>query len=279
MKFSIIVPFFNNHENIETLKITLMDYIDDKDVEIIIVDDCSCIDSYSKLRSFFLNFSNVHIHRNEKNMGPALTRNKGVEFANGDYIFFLDADDGWIKNKAYVEYEYNILNEVVFSGAKAHVIDKNSFELERDLKLTIKENNIKSIEFSDALFSNPFNTPSVCIKRDLMQQNLFNPNIRYSEDIDCWRRVLNDSVGIQFNTRSTFIFKHPYLSTNGLSTKTWKMTMGNLGSLFGLLTNSKINIKFKFFIPFAILYEFIKGLYREYRFFCFKIGKKNHEET
>lgn len=278
MKFSIIVPFFNNDESIETLKITLMDYIGDKDVEIIIVDDCSCVDSYSKLKNFFLDFSNVYVYRNEKNMGPALTRNKGVEFAKGDYIFFLDADDGWVKNKAYIEYEYNVLNGVVFSGAKAHVIDRNSFELERDLKLTIKDNNIKAIEFSDALFSNPFSTPSVCIKRDLIQQNLFNPNIRYSEDIDCWRRALNDSVGIQFNTRSTFIFKHPYLSSNGLSTNTWKMTMGALGSLFGLLTNSKINVKFKFLIPFAIFYEFIKGLYREYRFFCFKIGKR-HEKT
>ncbi|QBC46037.1 hypothetical protein C4X49_00300 [Acinetobacter baumannii] len=278
MKFSIIVPFFNNDENIDTLKITLSDYIGDKDVEVIIVDDFSCVDSYLNLKSAFSNFSNVHIYRNEKNMGPALTRNKGVEFAQGEYIFFLDADDGWIKNKAYIEYEYNILNGVAFSGSKALMIDRESFYSERNNKLIIEENNIKTVEFSDALFSNPFSTPSVCIKRNLIEQNLFNPDIRYSEDIDCWRRALNDSVGIQFNTKSTFIFKHPYLSSNGLSTNTWKMTKGALGSLFGLLINSKINIKFKFLIPFAIFYEFIKGLYREYRFFCFKLGKK-HEKA
>lgn len=278
MKFSIIVPFFNNDKNINTLKITLLDYMDDEDVEIIIVDDFSNINSYSRLKSGFLNFSNVSISRNEKNMGPALTRNQGVKIAKGDYIFFLDADDGWVKNKAYIEYEYNILNGVAFSGSKANIIDRQSFKLERNINLVIKKDNIKTIGFSDALFSNPFSTPSVCIKKSLIEKNLFDPNIRYSEDIDCWRRALIDSTGVQFNCRSTFIFKHPYLSTSGLSTNTWKMTMGALGSLFGLLVNSKVNMNYKFLIPFAIFYEFVKGLYREYKFFFFKFGRK-HEKA
>lgn len=279
MKFSIIVPFFNNDKNIDTLKITLMDYVQDEDVEIIIIDDFSCIESFVKLKTTFLDFDNVHIHRNETNMGPALTRNRGVGLAKGDYIFFLDADDGWIKNKAYIEYEYNILNGVIFSGARANIIDRNSFDLERNAELKIEQNNVRTIKFSDALFSNPFSTPSVCIKRSLIQENLFNPDIRYSEDVDCWRRALNDSIGIQFNNRSTFIFKHPYLSSsNSLSTNTWKMTMGALGSLFSLLVNPQVNIWSKLIIPFAIFYEIVKGMYREYKFFCFKLGKK-HEKA
>ena len=60
-------------------------------IEIIVVDDCSKDDTCKLLKA---NFDNkVIYHHNSKNMGPAFSRNIGLDFAKGKYIGLLDSDD------------------------------------------------------------------------------------------------------------------------------------------------------------------------------------------
>ena len=60
-------------------------------IEIIVIDDCSKDDTCKLLKA---NFDNeVIYHRNSKNMGPAFSRNIGLDFAKGKYIGLLDSDD------------------------------------------------------------------------------------------------------------------------------------------------------------------------------------------
>ena len=62
-----------------------------QNIEMIFVEDCSTDDTKIKLQSF--NDSRVKLLCNEKNIGAAESRNRGIEIATGEYIWFCDPDD------------------------------------------------------------------------------------------------------------------------------------------------------------------------------------------
>ena len=92
---SIIIPAYNKSSYIlDTLESCInQEY---SDYEIIIVDDCSQDDTFSKIQLFAAKnnvFHNIIIHKNVKNGGVSYSRNVGIQKAAGEYVLFLDADD------------------------------------------------------------------------------------------------------------------------------------------------------------------------------------------
>ena len=92
---SIVIPAYNA----ERFIMPLLDSIfrnKIKEMEVIIVDDCSKDDTVSIAKNY-----PVKVIELQKNGGPAKARNIGVEAAIGEIIFFLDSDvivlDGTIK--------------------------------------------------------------------------------------------------------------------------------------------------------------------------------------
>lgn len=69
-----------------------------KDIEIIIVDDCSK-DQSRKIYDKFLNFKNISFIFNLKKMGLVKSANKALRISKGRYFLRLDADD-ILKKKA-----------------------------------------------------------------------------------------------------------------------------------------------------------------------------------
>lgn len=59
-------------------------------IELIIVDDCSSDDLFKD--SVFRD-QRIVILRNEKNMGPSFSRNRGILASSGEYVAFMDSDD------------------------------------------------------------------------------------------------------------------------------------------------------------------------------------------
>lgn len=88
---SVIIPVYNVEEYVEkTIQcIVAQDY---KNIELILIDDCST-DSSSSIIDKFKSYKNIKIIRNTKNKGAAYSRNQGLQVATGDYIGFIDADD------------------------------------------------------------------------------------------------------------------------------------------------------------------------------------------
>lgn len=94
MKFSVIVPLYNKEQYIErTLQsIFAQTYAD---YELIVVDDGSTDQSYSKAcAAIGTDNPNRHGIRQE-NGGVASARNKGAAMSKGEYLCFLDSDDWW----------------------------------------------------------------------------------------------------------------------------------------------------------------------------------------
>ena len=91
----VIIPAFNAHDTIKKalLSICLQDVR--KDIKVYIIDDCSD-EPYDYLKEEFKDYLDITIYRLDKNSGPGVARNKGLEISNSELIMFLDADDEFI---------------------------------------------------------------------------------------------------------------------------------------------------------------------------------------
>lgn len=70
-----------------------------KDLEIVLVDDCSKDNSAEIIAQYTAKYPNIVYHKQEKNQGAAVARNTALNLAKGRYVAFLDSDDLWCKNK------------------------------------------------------------------------------------------------------------------------------------------------------------------------------------
>lgn len=91
---AIIIPAYNAHDTIKALFYSIASQSVVDECKIILIDDADKR-SYDYLYEDFSSLDLV-ILRNEENLGPGLSRNKGIEKAIGleiPYLIFADADD------------------------------------------------------------------------------------------------------------------------------------------------------------------------------------------
>lgn len=88
---SIIIPVYNSENYLyDCLNSLLSQKLDN--IEIICIDDGSSDNSYNILKDFSIKDDRIVILK-QKNMGAAYARNRGIKFARGKYLYFLDSDD------------------------------------------------------------------------------------------------------------------------------------------------------------------------------------------
>lgn len=89
---SLIIPMYNVQEYIDECLNSVLNQTYKK-IEIICVDDASCDRTVLHIETLKKKDDRITLLQNESTRGPAYSRNKGLEFATGEYIYFLDADD------------------------------------------------------------------------------------------------------------------------------------------------------------------------------------------
>lgn len=91
---SVIVPVYNAEKTIRRCaESVLLGKL--RDVQLILVDDCSTDRSWDICRQLSQEFSNVTCIRNDVNSGVSATRNRALSAARGEYLLFVDSDD-WV---------------------------------------------------------------------------------------------------------------------------------------------------------------------------------------
>ncbi len=88
---SVIMPVYNVSSYLDTSIRSIMEQTF-KDIEIICVNDGSTDDSLDVLLEIQESYDNILII-NQENSGPGIARDTGIEYAEGEYIAFLDSDD------------------------------------------------------------------------------------------------------------------------------------------------------------------------------------------
>lgn len=93
---SVIIPSYNRENTIVRAVNSVLNQTY-KDIEVIVVDDCSkdrTLELLSSIKDERLKFFKL-----EKNSGACVARNFGIEKANGEFIAFQDSDDEWLPEK------------------------------------------------------------------------------------------------------------------------------------------------------------------------------------
>lgn len=93
MKLSIIVPAYNVEKYIECCLLSCVEQdVDYSSYEIIVVNDGSKDSTLLIAQRISKQYSNINVITQE-NAGLGMARNKGLELAKGDYVWFVDSDD------------------------------------------------------------------------------------------------------------------------------------------------------------------------------------------
>lgn len=121
MKLSVVVICWNSLANLRQLMSSLPDAVADIDHEIIIVDNGSTDGTDSFLAR---HYPQVVYQRLDSNHGVAYARNRGIEIAQGEYVWILDDDT--IVGKEAVTAMINHLDSVESCGITGcRLVDSN----------------------------------------------------------------------------------------------------------------------------------------------------------
>lgn len=169
--------------------------------EVILVDDASTDNSLALCFDLAEKWPKIKVlqHPEEKNLGAAATRNKGMEAASCDYIAFLDADDLYLPDRFKREQEVFLAdgevdavygcNKAIFENEAA----RKKFLMRYESETTTVKKSISPADlFRVLLFGGQgrFHTSAITLrKRALKQAGLFNTSIRNVEDTEYWLRL------------------------------------------------------------------------------------------
>ncbi len=182
-KISVIIPTYNR-EN--TLRRSIDSVLNQtyKNIEIIIIDDCST-DNTKKLIEEYKD--KVIYYKLDKNSGACFARNKGVEIATGEYIAFQDSDDEWDKEK--LEKQMKVLKE---TNTEITFCTFNFVNLKGSKKVTKPSRDVNDDSFSltkELLIKNFISTQTILGKKHIFQEIPFDPELPRLQDWDLVIRI------------------------------------------------------------------------------------------
>jgi len=101
-KYSIIIPSYNRVDEIRDLVNSFQNLSFDRNrFEVLVIDDGSVDTTIDFLEKFQKETNYALLYFSQKNQGPGVARNTGMQKANGDFYIFVDSDctvpDSWLK--------------------------------------------------------------------------------------------------------------------------------------------------------------------------------------
>lgn len=194
-----------------------------KDIEIIICDDCSTDNSWTKLNSWKEKDDRIVLLKNTKNLFAAASRNRCIEVANGDYIAIQDIDD--ISEKDRIESLSKVLDEenVDFVSSSASVFDYDPDKIEYVLDLKNEYPQKK-----DFLYGLPFMHPATMFKKGCLLDvggYRVSKETRRGQDYDLFMRLY--AKGYKGKNLSTPLYRFR-VDKDNYKRRTFKARLGEI---------------------------------------------------
>ena len=182
---SIIVPIYNAEKYLDDTIKTILNQTY-KNWELLLINDCS--KDTSKL--IYKNYSNdkrIKWFDQDKNGGPALARNRGIDLAQGRFICFIDADDSCDNDK--------LERQIEFMNRKKCAFSYHSYEFANELLIPTGKKVIAKdkLTYKKALKNNIISTITVMFDVEKIDKELIKmPNLKYVEDTATWWKILRN---------------------------------------------------------------------------------------
>lgn len=180
---SIIIPVYQAERFIEETIKTIKEQ-KYKNWEAIFVDDNSKDNSVKILEKEVS--EKIKLIRLEKNSGPAIARNRGLEESKGRYICFLDADDLWNNEKLGKQLEFMKHKNCAFSYTSFYYINQEGKKCSRKVEIPEK------LDYENALKDTRILTIGAMFDLEYIDKELLKmPNIEL-EDMATWWNILKN---------------------------------------------------------------------------------------
>ena len=202
---SVVIPVYNVEKYIDMCLSSIVNSTYEN-LEIIIVNDCSPDNSEKIIKEYAEKDKRIVYLKNDKNLRVSETRNKGLDFANGEYIIFIDADDyissEWIHNLVKTIEEKDA--DVVIGSAKQF-----NGEQEKDYKIRDLDKE-KWIDFEKIRLNKNGVIWNKIYRRELIEKNKvrFNKNIKIGEDLVFVYKILSETKKIFYSNQGYYFYRN-----------------------------------------------------------------------
>ena len=98
-KISIVISVYNGEGYLKTSLLSIQNQ-DLKDIDIVMVDDCSLDNSVNLIKELMKTEPRIVLYQNEENKAALYTKSKGVMLSKGKYVMTMDEDDIYVQKEA-----------------------------------------------------------------------------------------------------------------------------------------------------------------------------------
>lgn len=183
---SVVMPAYNAQAYIEEAICSVLSQ-STKDLELCVIDDCSTDETREKVNTIAQKDERVHLLINEKNLGVAKTRNRGLSACKGQYVALLDSDDYW---------KPQMLDKMLARAAETNAdIVYCSYEIVDEAGKKLCDDFIvpKETDFQSSIVRSVITCSTVLVRGELARKMQF-PTEFYHEDIALWFKLLQNGA-------------------------------------------------------------------------------------
>jgi len=179
---SVVMASYNGAKYIDDSVNSVL--IQNVPLELIFINDFSDDNTDEIIGDYLKKYDNIIYLKNEKSLGVAKTRNRGVSVSKGKYIAFLDVDDIWIKGKLKRQIDLIEKNNAVFSYTARELILDNGYDTKRFVPV------FEKITYRQLLKTNSIPCSSVVLLKSVAEEFPMR-NGNFHEDYLNWLQILN----------------------------------------------------------------------------------------
>lgn len=184
-KVSVIIPVFNREHLIKRSMQSVLNQTYEN-LEVIVVNDASTDKTEEEVKS--IKDERVRYIKNDKNLGPSVSRNKGIEVSKGELIAFQDSDDEWYEDKLQKQVDL-IINSSEKVGAAYCGMEFIDFNTGEKTGESVKEADFKKNFTEGSFFLTPANVTVLIKKKVLDEVGYFDDRLYAQEDTEIAIRV------------------------------------------------------------------------------------------
>lgn len=206
---SVIIPAYNCERFVaQAIESALVQQVP---LEVIVINDCAKDGTEAVIHKYLDDLRVRYIH-NEKNLGVAKTRNRGVRLARGKYVAFLDSDDWWEPDKLEKQLALMEKENVVLCSTARALVNPDGSPMGKVIPV------VETITYKELLKHNCINCSSVLLRRDVALEFPMEHEDSH-EDYITWLKILKKYGRACAVNEPLLKYR---LSTTGKSGSKWK---------------------------------------------------------